>query len=311
MKNPFIYSIDNKRYHTLNYHFLKTFGKKLYKASVDARFSCPNIDGTVSHGGCSFCLGGSGFFCKKALSVTEQLTSESCRIEKKHGINAPVIAYFQAHTNTYAPLKVLKEKYEEALSFKNVCGISIATRADCLEDDKIEYLSSLSRKTYLTVELGLQTANDKTAKQFNRGYDFGVFENALKKLQSCGIRTCVHIINGLCGEDENDMLNTAKTLGALMPNAVKISLLYVLKNTGYESLYQKKLYNPLSFDEYIDITCRQLTYLPPNCVIERITGDGIADSLIAPLWSKNKIAVLGGIDKHMAELDIYQGCKIN
>lgn len=303
----FAYSADNKRYHTLHYHLMNTFGKKVYKAVIDAGFSCPNIDGTISHGGCAFCLGGSGFFTHDLPSVTRQLDAEKERIEKKYGAETAMTAYFQAHTNTYAPLEILKEKYEEALRFKNVCAISIATRPDCIKDETLDYLAELSERTYLTVELGLQTANDKSAKLFNRGYDFYVFENTFKRLKSKKIRTCVHVIDGLFCETKDDMINTAKVLGKLMPDAVKISLLYVLKNTEYERLYATKMYTPLSMEEYVEIVCRQLTYLPASCVIERITGDGAASDLIAPLWSKNKIAVLGAIDKYMAQQNIVQG----
>lgn len=305
MKFP--YSADNKRYHTLHWHLLNTFGKKVYKAVIDAGFSCPNIDGTISCGGCAFCLGGSGFFTHDLPTVTKQLCAECERIEKKHGENSAIIAYFQAHTNTYAPLNVLKEKYEEALSFKNVCGISIATRPDCIEEETLNYLCELAKRTYLTVELGLQTANDESAKCFNRGYDFNKFENTFNALKENGIRTCVHIIDGLYGENEDDMIFTAKKLGKMLPDAVKISLLYVLKNTEYENLYTSGKYIPLTKEQYVDIVCRQLTYLPASCVVERITGDGAARDLVAPLWSKNKISVLGAIDKYMAEKDIVQG----
>ena len=218
-----------------------------------------------------------------------------------------MIAYFQAHTNTHAPLAVLKEKYEEALKFENVVGISIATRPDCLDKEKISFLKQLSSVTYLTVELGLQTVHDISARLFNRCYTYNVFEKTYEKLKENDIRVCVHLIDGLYCENEEMMLETAQTVGLLYPDAVKISLLHVLKNTPYEKLYLDGWYKPLEMEEYIKIVSNQLTYLPVDCVIERLTGDGAKDVLAAPEWSKNKIAVLGGIDKYMAEHNIYQG----
>lgn len=308
MKSGFAYSDDNKRYHTLSYHLKHKFGEKVYKAVIDAGFSCPNIDGTLSDGGCSFCLGGSGAFTHgSALSVTEQLKLENERIIKKYGEEKKLIAYFQAHTNTHAPVDVLREKFYSALELENVCGISVATRPDCLEDEKISLLSELNEKTYLTVELGLQTVSDISAKMFNRGYGFDVFCDAFKRLKNAGIRVCVHIINGLYCEDEDMCINTAKTVGEMGADAVKISLLHVLRGTPYEKLYRDGWYIPLTKEKYIDILCRQLTYLPPECVVERVTGDGAGQHLIAPDWSRDKISVIGGIDKRMAELNLFQG----
>jgi len=303
----FNYTIDNKRYHTLDYHLKKTFGKKVYKAVIDAGFTCPNLDGRVSHGGCFYCLSGSGEFTNDSrLSVTEQLRAEYQRISKKRE-NPKIIAYFQAHTNTYAPLEVLQKKYEEALDFPSVVGLSIATRPDCIDEQIANMLSHFSKRTYLTVELGLQTVCDKTAKEFNRGYSYDVFLYAYKLLRERNIRICVHIIDGLMGETKEDMINTAKTVGVLQPDAVKIHLLHISKGTQYEKEYNKNRLTPLKKDEYIDIVIRQLEVLPQSCVIERITGDGKKDSLVAPMWSLDKISVLGSIDKEMAQRNTYQG----
>ena len=308
MINPFSYSDDNKRYHTLNYHLKKRFGTRIYKAVIDAGFSCPTLDGTLSSSGCSFCLNGSGFFTHgNKLSISQQLSMESQRLKNKYGGSRKMIAYFQAHTNTHAPLAVLKEKYEEALKFENVVGISIATRPDCLDEEKISFLKQLSSVTYLTVELGLQTVHDISARLFNRCYTYNVFEKTYEKLKENDIRVCIHIIDGLYCENEEMILETAQTVGLLYPDAVKISLLHVLKNTPYEKLYLDGWYKPLEMEEYIKIVSNQLTYFPEDCVIERLTGDGAKDVLAAPEWSKNKIAVLGGIDKYMAEHNIYQG----
>lgn len=303
----FEYTLDNKRYHTLNYHFIKTFGEKAYKAVIDAGFTCPNIDGKCGFGGCSYCADGSGEFTNDAtLSVTEQLQKEYDRITKKHP-NPKLIAYFQAHTNTYAPIEVLREKYTEALSFTDVVGLSIATRADCIDEEIAEMIYEFAQQTYLTVELGLQTVNDKTAEEFNRGYDFSVFVKAYKLLKERNIRVCVHIINGLYGETKEDMIETARTVGKLRPDAVKIHLLHIVRGTAYEKLYEQDKLVPMSKDAYVDVVCRQLEYLPPETVIERITGDGGRDTLIAPRWSLDKISVLGTIDKEMAARNTYQG----
>lgn len=303
----FCYTLDNKRYHTLNYHLTKTFGEKVYKAVIDAGFTCPNIDGKCGFGGCAYCFDGSGEFTNDAtLSITEQLTCECDRISIKHK-NPKLIAYFQAHTNTYAPVDVLRKKYAEALNFHDVVGLSIATRADCIDERIVDLLCEFSQQTYLTVELGLQTTNDKTAREFNRGYDYKTFLDAYNMLKEKGIRVCVHIINGLMNETQEDMLNTAKTVGKLKPDAVKIHLLHIVGGTKYEKLYNEDKLAPMTKDGYVDTVCRQLEYIPDETVIERITGDGGRDSLIAPKWSLDKISVLGAIDKEMTARNTYQG----
>ncbi len=303
----FKFTEDNKRYHTLNYHLNKTFGEKVFKAVIDAGFSCPNIDGKVGFFGCAYCLSGSGEFTHgQHLAISEQLKAEYERISKKHK-NPKLIAYFQAHTNTYAQVFDLREKYQEALNCKNVVGLSVATRPDCIDEGVADLLKEFSDKTYLTVELGLQTIYDNTAKAFNRGYDYSVFLKAYRLLKERKIRTCIHIINGLMGETKDMMINTAKTVGKLHPDAVKIHLLHILKGTAYAKEYELGNLTPLTKDVYIDTVVRQLEVLPPETVIERVTGDGAKDSLIAPEWSLDKISVLGGIDKEMAMRNTYQG----
>ncbi len=303
----FSYTLDNKRYHTLNYHLIKTFGEKVYKAVIDAGFTCPNIDGSVSRGGCAYCLSGASEFTNDAsLSITEQLKKERQRIEKKYE-NPKLIAYFQAHSNTYADIKTLKEKYDEALCFPDVVGLSIATRPDCIDEEIADMLSEYEKRTYLTVELGLQTVIDTTAKEFNRGYNYDTFLSAYNMLKERNIRVCVHMINGLMNETKDDMINTAKTVGKLKPDAVKIHLLHILRGTRYEKEYNDKKLIPMSKDAYINTVIRQLEYLPQTTVIERITGDGSKENLIAPLWSLDKISVLGGIDKEMNAQNTYQG----
>lgn len=306
----FKYTLDNKRYHTLNYHLLNTFGEKVYKAVIDAGFTCPNIDGKCGFGGCAYCADGSGEFTQdSSFSITEQLQKEYERIAKKHE-NPKLIAYFQAHTNTYAPVDVLRAKYDEALAFCDVVGLSVATRADCIDEDIADLLKEYADKTYLTVELGLQTVHDKTAQEFNRGYNYDTFLSAYKLLKERNIRVCIHIINGLYGETKDDMIETARRVGKLKPDAVKIHLLHIVRNTAYEKLYEQDKLIPMNKDAYIDTVCRQLELLPPETVIERITGDGGKETLIAPLWSLDKISVLGAIDKEMTARNTYQGISI-
>lgn len=306
-ENPFPFSMDNKRYHTLNFHYQTKFYGRVFKAAINAGFTCPNLDGTVGFGGCSFCAGGAGEFTSApTMSVTEQLKKEKERIFQKYG-TVPLIAYFQVHTNTYAPVSVLEAKYREALQFPGVVGISIGTRADCVSDEVIDLLKTFSKECYLTVELGLQTVHDETARVFGRGYDYEVFLNAYSRLKEAGIRVCVHLINGLPGETRDMMVETARKVGKLKPDAVKIHLLHILKGTRIEEDYKNGALLPLKKDQYIDVVCRQLEVLPPETVIERITGDGAGEKLLAPKWSLDKISVLAAIDKELFMRGTYQG----
>ena len=309
MNNPFEFSCDNKRYHTLSYHNKQTFNVKIFKAVIDAGFTCPNKDGSKGIGGCIFCDGGSGYFTNSYLkSVEEQIKMELKRIKKKNP-NARAIAYFQANTNTYADVQKLKKIYLPVLSQPDVEGISIGTRADCLQPQILDFLEELSHKTYLTVELGMQTIHENTLKLINRGYNHNEFLKGFFSLKKRNIRTCIHIINGLPGENIDMMLETARNVGKLEPDALKIQLLHVIKNTPLEEMYKNDMLNVMSKENYISTVVNQLEYIPPQTVIERITGDGNKDKLIAPLWSTDKISVLGGIDTLQADSDSWQGKK--
>ena len=277
----------------------------MYKAVLNGGFTCPNIDGTKGTQGCAFCDGGSGAFTR-ALPLQEQLSLELTRIRKNHP-EAKAIAYFQVHTNTYAPVDYLRKLFEQAIAFPGIIGLSIGTRPDCLPDNVLDYLADLNQRTYLTVELGIQTVHDRTAQAFGRGYLYSEFSDSYQKLQNLNIRTCLHIINGLYQESIEDMLQTTETLGRLHPQAVKIQLLHVLKDTRYAELYQSGEYLPMTQEEYISTVVKQLELLPPETVIERITGDGEKSKLLAPLWSMDKIRTLGGIDKLQVQLDSWQG----
>lgn len=282
----------------------------MFKASINAGFTCPNIDGKAGYGGCIYCTrGASEFTLSPENSITEQIKKEKERIFKKWG-DTGIIAYFQANTNTYAPVSELRKKYFEALN-SGIDGLSIATRADCLGDDVLKLLEEINALTDLTVELGLQTIFDETAEKINRCHNFECFLNGYRELKKRNIRVCVHIINGLPGETYDMMIKTAETIGLLKPDAVKIHLLHIMKGTCLARMYEENKLKTLDKDEYIKIVSNQLTYLPETTVIERITGDGSKSGLIAPLWSLNKISVLGSIDKFMADNDLTQGdrCK--
>lgn len=298
----FSYTLDNKRYHTLNYFFKNKFNSKVFKIALNANFSCPNFkNGT----GCIFCKSGSGNNYEK-LSLKEQYDLVKIPLDKKWP-NSKYIAYFQANSNTYAPLSVLKEKYEEALNLPNIIGLDIATRSDCLSDEILDYLSELNKRTFLMVEIGLQSMHDKTLKFINRGHDLKNFEEAIKKLKARNIFTVVHIINGLPYETKEMMLETVKYLNNLNIDGIKIHMLYITKDTEINKIYQEKPFPILSKEEYIDIVCNQLEYLNPNIVIMRITGDPIKEDLVTPTWLLKKFCVLNDIDKEMKKRDIYQG----
>ena len=301
---------NGKRYHSLNYFLRNKFGEKIYKISLDGGFTCPNRDGKVAKGGCTFCSArGSGDFAgSRILSITEQFADRKEMMEKKWR-DGKYIAYFQAYTNTYAPVEELRKKYEEALAQKNVIALSIATRPDCLDDDILDYLEELNKKTYLWVELGLQTINDKTARNFNRGYDFETFDSSLKKLQERGIEVVVHTIFGLPGESKEDMLRTVDYVAHCGAKGIKFHLLHLMKNTPLVKLYEKGELEFLSQEEYIDLICKSIMRIPENMVVHRLTGDAPRDLLIGPMWSLKKWEILNSIDKAMEENNYYQGAE--
>lgn len=308
--NDFPYSNTNKRYHTLDYFYKNKFGCKVCKISLNAGFTCPNIDGTLGTKGCIYCskTGSGEFGGNKNDDLITQFESVKKVMDKKWP-NSKYIGYFQARSNTYAPLNVLKEKYETILKLDNVVGLSIATRPDCISDECLDYLDELNKKTFLTVELGLQTIHDKTTKLINRCHDLKCFEDMVKKLKQRNIFTVVHIINGLPDETKDMMIQTVKYLNNLNIDGIKIHMLSVLKDTPLAKLYEIKPFHLLSEEEYVDIVCDQLEYLKPEIVIQRLTGDPMADDLIAPLWLPKKTQVLNDIDKEMLKRNSYQGIK--
>lgn len=309
--NPFPYSLDNKRYHTWNYFLQKKFGCKVTKLALNAGFTCPNIDGTKGFGGCSYCLSGSGDFAGSPdKSITEQFLEVSERMSKKWQ-DTKYIPYFQANTNTYAPLDKLKKLYSEALMQKNVVGIAIATRPDSIEDDVLDYLEELSKNTYLLVELGLQSIFDETGNRINRCHSYSEFLECYNKLRERNINVCVHLIMGLPGESREMMLESVKEVAKLKPQCVKLHLLHILKGTKIAEEYERHEFKALELFEYVNIIVDALELLPPETVVQRLTGDGAKDSLIAPLWSLKKFVVLNEIDKEMVRRNTMQGVKYN
>ena len=307
----FKYTLDNKRYHTLNYHVKNKYNTKVVKISLNAGFTCPNLDGTKGYGGCIYCskLGSGDFGGDVNKSLEEQFYDVKNKIDKKWP-NSKYIAYFQARTNTYAPVEVLKEKYESVLKLEDVIGIAIATRADAIDDECLLYLDKLNKKTNLTVELGLQTIHDKTSKLINRCHTLDEFEDTYYKLKKCNIEVVVHIINGLPYEDKEMMLETVKYLNRLKIDGIKIHMLNIIKDTKMAKLYEEDGFHLLDKDEYIDIVISQLEYLDPKIVIHRITTDPDPKDLIAPNWLIKKFCLLNDIDKEMKKRDTYQGKKI-
>ena len=310
MENKFKYSNSNKRYHTLDYFYKNKFNSKVFKVSLNAGFSCPNIDGTVGYGGCIYCSSsGSGDYAGNPNdNLVKQFNTVKEIIHKKWP-EAKYIGYFQAHTNTYAPVNVLKEKYETILKLPNVVGLNIATRADAISDECLDYLTELNKKTYLTIELGLQTIHESTTKLINRCHTLECFEKMVKKLRDRNINVVVHIINGLPYETKEMMIETAKYLNKLDIQGIKIHMLHILKGTKLAKIYNEKPFHVLTKEEYIDIVCDQLEYINENIVINRITGDPSIDDLIEPNWLVKKFCVLNDIDKAMDNRHSYQGIK--
>ncbi len=304
----FKHSLDNKRYHTLNYYLKNKFNSKVYKVSLNGGFTCPNIDGTKGYGGCIYCSkSGSGEHGGNPNKSLTQQFNDVRNVLSKKWPKAKYIAYFQARTNTYAPVNVLKEKYEEVLKIDNVIGLFIATRCDAISDEVLDYLDELNKRTFLAIELGLQTIHNSTSKLINRCHSLEEFDSMVKKLRERNINVVIHIINGLPYEDEKMMLDTVKHLNSLDIQGIKIHMLNIVKDTPLETLYKKEKFHILTKEEYIDIVIKQLEILNPKVVVHRITSDPDIDNLIEPKWLIKKFCVLNDIDKEMVKRDTYQG----
>lgn len=299
----FKYTLDNKRYYTLNYYNKIKYNSKVFKVSLNANYGCPN---KKNGNGCIYCYNGSGE--NRGMPLVEQFNKVKSITEKKWP-NSKYIGYFQADTNTYAPLCILKRDYEQILSLPNVIGLNIATRCDCLSEEVLNYLEELNKKTNLVIELGLQTIHEKTSKLINRGHSLDKFVWAVNELRKRNIDIVVHIINGLPYETKEMMKETVKFISKLDIQGIKIHMLFILKNTEIAKMYEKEKFHILTKEEYVDIVCDELELLREDIVINRITGDPDKDLVIEPKWLLKKFGVLNEIDKEMVRRNSYQGIK--
>jgi len=309
-KPKFNWQNGEKRYYTLNQHLREIFGEKVFKISLDAGFTCPNRDGRLGTGGCIYCSArGSGDFAGSAQKSIPEQFREIKEIMSRKWSGAKYLAYFQAYTNTYAPLKRLQEVYEQALAEEGVVGLSIATRPDCLPEDILDYLAELNERTYLWVELGLQSIHDRTMEWVGRGHTYEVFLEGLKKLRQRNIRVCAHLIYGLPGESREDIFSSAQAVAQLDLQGLKIHLLHVLRGTPLGKLYEENPFPLLTQEEYVQLVCDTIEILPSHMVIHRLTGDAPRKDLLAPLWSLKKWEILNAIDMELERRGTWQGIK--
>ncbi len=299
---------SDKNYHTLDFEMKDFFGEKAIKLSIDGGFTCPNRDGTVGNKGCIFCSErGSGDFNSEGCKTISEQIHEQKQIMSKKWKSSTYIAYFQSYTNTYDTVENLRKKFYDALNCEGIKGIAIATRPDCISEEVLELLDELNKNTFLWVELGLQTINNNTAKLIRRGYSLDVFDKAMNMLKDKNIRTVIHLIMGLPGEDREQMLKSISYVSALKPWGVKIHMLHILQNTDLAWYYRNTHFNVMSQEEYVNIICDSLELLGEDIVIHRLTGDGKKSDLIEPRWTLNKLKVLSDIDKELKERNSRQG----
>ena len=290
------------RIYTLNQYLRDTFGQKLYKIALDGGFTCPNRDGTIDTRGCIFCSGsGSGEFAGDCtMSITQQIERGKEQVRKKIK-NGRYIAYFQAFTNTYAPVGKLRSLYMEAINHKDIAVLSIATRPDCLPDEALDLLCECNQIKPVWVELGLQTINPSTAAYIRRGYPLPVYEDAVRRLKACGIEVITHVILGLPGESRRDMLDTVSYVGRSHADGIKLQLLHVIRGTDLEKDYREGKFETLTFESYVELVADCIALLPENMVIHRMTGDGDKRTLVAPMWSTDKKRVLNAIHRAVSQ----------
>ena len=308
MENPFPYSDTNRRFYTYDYYMRRQFGAKCAKIPIDGGFTCPNIDGTVGVGGCAYCALASDGHRRDLRPLGQQYEEHLSALRRKWE-GCLGVPYFQDYTCTYAPTTRLRELYEQALALPGAVGMHIATRADCLPEPVLDLLSEVNDRTHLVVELGLQTVHDETARRIGRGHDYAAFLRGYESLRERGIRVCVHIINGLPGEDREMMLETARELARLHVFSVKIHLLHIMRGTRLADRYAAGEFSEMSLEDYALTVVSQLELLPTETVIGRVTGDGAADGLIAPLWSRKKFVVMNEIDKELVRRGSMQGSR--
>ena len=299
---------NGKRYNTLDGFFKRKFGSKIAKITLNGGFTCPNRDGTKSYGGCIYCSKKmSGDFAGNPCdSIRTQMDEGIAKISSKWK-NVKFMPYFQAGTNTYAPTERLRALYEEALSYENTVGLSVATRPDCITDETLEYLAELNGRTFLTVELGLQSIFDSTGDTINRRTTYSEFLECYNRLTEKGIAVCVHLINGLPGETREMMMESVRQVSLLKPWSVKLHLLHIIRGTVCEKMYNEGKIAVFELDEYVKLVCDQLEIMDEDIVIQRLTGDGARDSLVSPVWSIKKFEVLNAIDKELEARGSFQG----
>lgn len=309
--NPFIYAEDkNKRYHSWNYALRQEFGCKIFKVVIDGGFDCPNRDGTVAHGGCTFCsVSGSGdMILAPEDPLPVQFNKEIKRMHQKWPHVDQYIVYFQNFTNTHAPLAEIKERFEQVINLPGVVGLSIGTRPDCLPDDVVDYLAELNERLYLWVELGLQTTFEETSHLINRAHDYQTYLDGVAKLRKHQIRVCTHLINGLPQETPEMMLeNVRRTILDSDIQGIKLHLLHLMRNTRMLRDYHEGRLQLLSREQYIELTCDQLEMIPAEIIIHRLTGDAPRDMLVGPMWSLKKWETLNAIDEELLRRNSYQG----
>lgn len=300
---------DGKRYNTLNHFLREKFGEKVFKISLDAGFTCPNRDGRVSTGGCVFCSPrGSGDFAGTALDLVEQFHEVKSMMNKKWKAGK-YIAYFQAYTNTYADVETLRDRYYSVLEQEDVVGIAIATRPDCLPAEVLDLLQEINDRTYLWVELGLQTIHEKTAKLINRGYGLKTYISSVKELNKRNIEVVTHSILGLPGENRLEMLQTLDFISNTGTQGIKLHLLHLLKDTRLEEMYQCGELKLMSMEDYVETVVDCIERIPESMIIHRITGDGPRETLVEPKWSLKKFEVINAIDHLLMDRDTWQGKK--
>ena len=299
---------NDKPYHSLDYMLRERYGEKVYRVALNGGMSCPNRDGTLGKKGCIFCSqGGSGDFAASAsLSITEQIDTQIASLSSKRPIHK-YIAYFQAYTNTYAPVEYLKKIFTEAISHPDIVALSIGTRPDCLGDDVMELLYSLNRIKPVWVELGLQTIHKKTAEYIRRGYPLSCFDNAVNRLRAGGIEVIVHTILGLPGEDQERMFETLHYLNDQDIQGIKLQLLHILKGTDLAVRYEEDPFHVFTMEEYVKLIPACVEILRPDLVIHRLTGDGAKRDLLAPRWSGDKKRVINEIRRRFLADDLEQG----
>lgn len=304
-----------KRYNTLNDYYREIFGEKIFKVPIDAGFDCPNRDGTVAHGGCTFCtVSGSGdAIVAPDAPIRDQFYKEIDFMHRKWPEVKKYLVYFQNFTNTHDTVDVIRERYEQAINEPGVVGINIGTRPDCLPDETIAYIAELSERMHVTVELGLQTTYDETSEIINRGHNYDLYVKTVKRLRELApkVEIVSHLINGLPGETHEMMVeNVRRCVTDNEIDGIKLHLLHLMTSTKMQRDYHEGHLKLLSMDEYVNIICDQLEIIPKNIVIHRITGDAPRDMLIGPMWSLKKWEVLNAIDKEMERRGSYQGCKL-